>query len=249
MEKEKIVSIEDRIPKLKQIRKKKANRRLLFYLSIFFFLIIIIVYLESPLSNVKYIEVNGNVLVDEADIIAKSGLSTSVNIWTINQSYTEEEILKQPMIKSVEVKRNLPQSVEVTVEEYKIVGFIVEEEIPFPVLSNGNVIKMDTSLSLGDAPLLSEFTDEQYLQRMANELIELPEDVLHLISEIIWEPTEKNKYKIVLYMNDGYTVNATIRNFASKMEVYPSIVSQLDPGEKGIVHMGVGTYFEKLMMN
>ena len=38
MEKKNVVSIEDRIPKLKEARKKKANRRLHF-LSIYFFLL------------------------------------------------------------------------------------------------------------------------------------------------------------------------------------------------------------------
>lgn len=245
MEKEKIVSIEDRIPKLKQMRKKRANRKLLIYLSIFFFLIMIIVYLESPLSNIQDVEVSGNVIMDELEIIKQSGLSESVNIWMINQSYVEEQILKQPIVKSVEVNRKLPQSVEIIVEEYSIVGFILEDGKSLPVLSNGDVVNTDGSTLMSNAPILNKFTDEQYLKRMADELTELPEQILNLISEIIWEPTDKNKYKIILYMNDGFTVNATIRNFANKMEAYPSIVSQLDPNEKGIVHMGVGTYFEK----
>ena len=45
-------------------------------------------------------------------------------------------------------------------------------------------------------------------------------------------------------MNDGYVVSGTIRDFADKMKVYPSIVSQLEPGSKGIIHIGVGVYFE-----
>ncbi|MCD8500622.1 MAG: hypothetical protein LRY71_01750 [Bacillaceae bacterium] len=40
MDKQKIVSLEDRIPKLKQQRKQRANRRLIIYLSTFFFAIV-----------------------------------------------------------------------------------------------------------------------------------------------------------------------------------------------------------------
>ena len=69
----------------------------------------------------------------------------------------------------------------------------------------------------GDGPLLINFKDEQYLQRMAVELSKIPVDIFNLISEISWEPTEKNKYKILLYMNDGFIVDATIRNFSNKM--------------------------------
>lgn len=45
-------------------------------------------------------------------------------------------------------------------------------------------------------------------------------------------PTDENKNTVLLYMNDGYLVKGTIRDFAEKMEVYPSIVAQLDPEEK-----------------
>ena len=31
---------------------------------------------------------------------------------------------------------------------------------------------------------------------------------------------------------------------SEKMEVYPSIVAQLDPNDEGIIHLGVGVYFE-----
>src|SRR5699024_3042673 len=86
VEKKKIISIEDRIPRLKEARKKKANRRLLFYLSIFFFLISIIIYLQSPLSHIKEIHVSGNEVIPEQDILQVSKLTTRTNIWTINNS-------------------------------------------------------------------------------------------------------------------------------------------------------------------
>src|SRR5699024_10060250 len=83
------------------------------------------------------------------------------------------------------------------------------------------------------------------MEMIATQLNELPEHVLRLISEVSWEPTKNNKNKILLYMNDGFIVDATLRDFSDKMKNYPSIIAQLDPKEKGIVHMGVGIYFEK----
>ena len=51
--KKKVVSIEDRIPKLKQQRRKKANRRLILLLLLFFIFIAFILYFQSPLSHVQ----------------------------------------------------------------------------------------------------------------------------------------------------------------------------------------------------
>lgn len=245
MEKKNVVSIEDRIPKLKEARKKKANRRLLFYLSIFFFLISAIVYLQSPLSHIKSIEVIGHDVVQEQEIIQLSGLATDTNIWMMNQHNIEDSMNEHPMIESVEVKRKLPQTVQINVKEHNVIGYIKKDLKLHPVLENGMIVPTNNIASKGDGPLLNNFEDEQYLQRMATELSKIPEDIFNLISEVSWEPTKKNKYKIILYMNDGFIVDATIRNFASKMTTYPSIVSQLNPEDKGIVHMGVGTYFEK----
>lgn len=79
---------------------------------------------------------------------------------------------------------------------------------------------------------MHQFTDEKYLSSMVHELDALSDTITSLISEIYWEPSKKNKHKISVYMNDGQIVSSTIRDFATKMEMYPSIVSQIDPDKK-----------------
>ncbi|MFZ3576517.1 cell division protein FtsQ/DivIB [Virgibacillus sp. DJP39] len=245
MSKKKVVSIEDRIPKLKQARKKKANRRLIVYLSIFFLLLSVIVYLQSPLSHVHTIQVTGNLALSDKEIVKKSGLTTDANIWMVNQTEIKNELTKNPMIASVLVNKKLPWTVEITVEEFKRVGYIKKNGFFYPILGNSKVLttlKSDTGS--GDAPLLIDFSDKTILNKMTKELKQLPQNIRNLISEIHWKPKDSNESKIVLYMSDGYIVDGTIRNFAEKMKVYPSIVAQLEPGSKGIIHIGVGVYFE-----
>jgi len=244
MKKKQIVSIEDRIPKLKHARKKKANRRLIFYLSIFFFLISIIVYLQSPLSYVRTIHVTGNTSINEEEVIKQSKLTDNTNIWTINKTKIKENISENPVVESVEVNRKLPWTLEIQIEEYDRVGYIKKEGFFYPVMGNGKTLTAEQKTMHGDAPLIMDFTDDSYLQRMTKELEKLPEGIFNLISEVHWKPTEENKNKILLYMNDGFIVDGTIREFADKMQVYPSIVSQLEAGSKGIIHIGVGAYFE-----
>lgn len=243
MEKKKIVSIEDRIPKLKQVRKKKANQRLIFYLSIFFILISIIIYLQSSLSDIKNIVVKGNHSVSNEEVIEQSLLTTQTNIWTIKQEKIKDIIGRNPIISSVEVNRQLPWTVEITIEEFDRVGYIKTENQFYPVLENGTTLSNATSF-IGDAPIIEGFTDELLFNNMVGELQKMSKSILNLISEIHWQPTNENQNKIMLYMNDGFIVNSTIRNFADKMQIYPSIVAQLEPGSEGIIHIGVGAYFE-----
>ncbi|SHF49556.1 cell division protein FtsQ/DivIB [Ornithinibacillus halophilus] len=250
MGKEKIVSIEDRIPKLKQARKKKANRRLIFYLSIFFFLVSIIVYLQTPLSHIKTITVNGNSFMSEEQVLTQSEISIGKNIWMVDLEASSNKLTENPIIKKVEVSRNLPWGITIEVLEHEHVAYFERDNQYYPLLSNGTIISTnEISTPDGYAPIMINFTEDEYLYRMTEELNLLSTSILDLISEIHWNPSEGMKNKILLYMNDGFMVEGTIRGFSDKMNVYPSIVSQLEPDSKGIIHIGVGAYFESFDEN
>jgi len=245
MNKKKVLPIEDRIPKLKQERKKRANRRLILYLSILFLLISIIVYLQSPLSHIRTIQINASSFILDEEIIESSGISEGMNIWRVRKSELEDKLIEDfSIIESVTVNRKLPWTIEIDIEEYDRVGYL-EDEYYYPLLGNGEILdQLGQDRYHGDAPLLTGFTEDEYLHRMANELEKLPGSVFNLISEIHWNPTDKNKNKILLYMSDGYIVDSTIRNFGDNFVIYPSVVSQLDSEDKGVIHLGAGAYFE-----
>lgn len=245
MEERKVVSIEERIPRLKQTRKNKANKRLIFYLSILFVLIGLVIYLQSSLSHVRHIEVKGAEHVTNEEIIKRSGVTTDTNYWQVNVKQIKQEIESHEEIKFAEVSRQFPSTVEIDVSEAERIGYVMENGKYKAILEDGTQLKA-TSVPAGDAPILADFTKTTYLKEMSKELKELPSSVSSLISEIHWEPKEGNPYQIRLYMNDGYEVLASIRNFSSKMPSYPSIVAQLEPGSHGIIHIDVGAYFEEL---
>ncbi|CQR47789.1 Cell division protein DivIB [Paraliobacillus sp. PM-2] len=241
MAEKKVVSIEDRIPKLKEARKKKTNRRLIFYLSLFFILISIIVYLQSPLSYVKNINVKGNEYIDSSVLIELSELSEEVNFWSFSTSHIEKVLVTHDEIKAANVSRKFPNTVVIEVEELEKVAYFKKENQYYPLLENGQLL--DTiSLSSwhSDAPLLMNFNKDVYIKEMAEELKLLPSAISSLISEIFWKPTESNPYKVIVLMNDGFQVESTIRNFYSYMKTYPSIVNQLEEDQKGVITIGEG---------
>lgn len=245
MKDEKIISIEDRIPKLKKQRRKKAKRRLIFYLSLFFILISVIIYIQSPLSHVKSIEVVGNNFVDEEEIKKLSQIDEETNLWKIKLSDVASLVKENPFIKSAVITRKLPSTLSIEVEEYAVIGYVENNDSFYPVLENGKQIDYENRYMLGDAPLLLHFSDSKMLQTIAKQLNKLPDNILRLISEVHWTPESENKHKVELFMNDGYLVKGSIRNLADKMEVYPSIVAQLEPNQKGVIHLNVGAYFKQ----
>lgn len=244
MNKKKVVSIEDRIPKLKEARKKKANRRLIIYLCAFFLLISIIVYLQSPLSYVKQIKVKGNHYLSNENVIKLSGMTTKTNIWTLDKQNKTKQLKSNSVIKSVNIQRKLPKTIILNIEERDVVGYVRKGSMYQPVVDNGSILNEKSKRMVGDAPLLNEFNKEATFILMTEQLGKLDPKIRQLVSEIYWEPEKDSKDKIRLFMNDGFVVQSSISDFADKMDVYPSIISQLDPKDKGIIHIGVGAYFE-----
>ncbi|MGM0863634.1 MAG: cell division protein FtsQ/DivIB [Bacillota bacterium] len=243
MKKENVVSLEDRIPKLKQHRKKKANRRLLFLLSLFLLMILSVVYFQSPLSHVKKVVVHGNELVSNEAVLQKSGIESGMNLWSVNKDKTVEQLKELPEVKNATVKMSFPNSYEIRIQEYDKKAYLSKDNKFFVILENGNVLDKGTESIPVDAPLLRGFEEDKVLVKMVEELGELPKEVQHLISEINLAPKETDQYHLTLFMNDGFEVSATIRTFSEKMVHYPSIVSQLDPSVKGVIDLEVGSYF------
>jgi len=246
LDKGKIVSIEDRIPKLKQQRKKKANKRLIFLLMLFFLLIGCIIYFQSPLSNVKETIVTGNILYTEGEIEEISGISSSTNIWTIKKDKIEEKLNALPEIKSSSVSLKLPNKVNIEVEEYKRIAYMVSGNKYIPILESGTELEGRSSESTPyDAPLIMDFDNDKALEKTVKELKKLPAGVYNAISEIHYTPKKTDSYHINVFMNDGFEVAASLSTFAEKMEHYPSIISQLNPKKKGVIDLEVGSYFKE----
>lgn len=240
-----VVSLEDRIPKLKQQRRRKANRRLIFLLFIFFFLIVCVVYFQSPLSHVKTITVKGNKIYTQSEIINISGVSQKTNIWKVNEDEVEKSIRKLPEIKKVQVSIQWPNTVMVKLLEEKRVAYVAKENVLYPVLENGKILKKHEKENIPmNVPVLKGFSEGDIMKELLSGLSQMPIEVKNAISEIHYSPKETDDYHIMLYMNDGFEVSASLHNFSSKMAHYPSIVSQLNPDKKGIIDLEVGSYFK-----
>ena len=94
MDKGKIVALEDRIPMLKEQRRRKANKRLILLLILFFIMIAIVAYVQSPLSHVKKITVNGNELLSDSEILSLAKISKETNIWSVNKEEISSKLTR-----------------------------------------------------------------------------------------------------------------------------------------------------------
>lgn len=247
MDQKKVITLEDRIPKLRIQRKQRSNRRLIFYLSFFFLLLLTVIYFQSPLSDVKEIQIEGNRYVSDEKIINVSGLNERTSFFGVNKQLIEVELTSLSEINKVNIERIFPNTVKITIKEYSRVAYLVVDGNNYPILESGQILDEEGSIKRfpTDAPLLIGWSSDEELAEMAAELSNLPESIIHRISEIYFTPVDEDPLRITLYMNDGFEVSSTIRHFSQKIAAYPAIVDELDPNIKGIIHMKMNPYFEQ----
>lgn len=249
MDKGQIVALEDRIPKLKEQRRRKANRRLILLLFLFFTMIAAVAYVQSPLSHVKKITIKGNELLSKSEIINKTGITKETNIWSIKKKEIALDLQGLSEIQKAKVKIIWPNSINIEIQERRKVAYLEKDNAFYPVMENGKIIKERKLIEVPvNAPILFKFKEGAVLNETISELDKLPDAILNSISEIHYTPKKTDNYHISLFMNDGFEVSATLRSFSEKMVHYPSIISQLDPNQKGIIDLEVGSYFKAYEM-
>ena len=240
MAEKKVIQLEDRIPKLKQQRRQKTNRRIIFYLTIFFILIMAVVYFESPLSNVRTIDISGNDYIDQAEILSQSGVTTKSKIWDIDEKQVAEHLEKLPMVKKAVIESHFPSSVTIDIKEYKRVAFVEKNGHYYPVLSSGKMMDDISEKSLPtSAPILTGYSEGKTMTKLVKQLTKLEGPIVNQISEITPSSQTDGSDTIQLYMTDGNLVLASLDALANSMnEYYPSVTAMQK--KKGIIDLTVG---------
>ena len=241
---DKIIDIEDRIPTLRERRKKRTNRKFTLLLVIFLLTLLGLLYFQSPYSHVQKIVVKGANLTTNDEYIDLSGIQEGKSMWEIRTSNAEEILLKNDWLQDVSVKRTGLTSVTIEVSEWSKAAYVQTEDGFDIVLENGTVYQSSQKIAPLDAPVLSGFKNQKAMTRMVKELAKLKGEVLSMISQIESVPSKADPYKIRLFMNDGFEVRAVIPSFAEKMNYYPSIIAQIGESEKGVIDIEVGSFFQ-----
>jgi len=102
------------------IKKRKAIFRLVRWTSLFVIICAGIVYtLLSPIFNIENINIYGNLKISNDEIISLSGIIVNQNTFKFKKSEIENNIKKNAYVNSVEIKRKLPDAIEIFIEERK----------------------------------------------------------------------------------------------------------------------------------
>ena len=102
------------------LKKKKRIKRMLKFTALLIIIIAGIIFaLVSPIFNIEEIEVSNNDQINTETIISLSQLNLGQNIFKFNKNKINKNIKTNAYIESVEIKRKLPNKVQIQIEERK----------------------------------------------------------------------------------------------------------------------------------
>lgn len=238
---DKVIDIEERIPSMREKRRKKTNKKFLLIIAIFIIALLLLLYFQSSFSKVGEIDVKGAHLHNADYYIEKSGISSGIGYWSFTTSMVKDKISSVDGVKEVSVSRSLLRDIEISITEWKTVAYIENKGEYSLLLENGDIFSSEQINA--NIPILNHVDDASIRKKITSQLLKMDNEVLSVISEIIYTGSEDDQDTITVYMDDGYEVHAIIQTFADNMEFYPEITSQLEGLEKGIIDMEVGTFF------
>lgn len=240
---DKVIDIEERIPSMRERRRRRTNRKFIFIVTVFLIALLIILYFQSPFSRIDKISVEGASIHKPSFYTDRSELQVNDSLWGFSVKDVEKRLEKLEGVQKAAVSRKWLNGVTIAVTEWRPIAYIEDDGHYGLLLENGDVFTPDKLSPEEDAPILNGFTDSGVKKRMTAQLLKMENEVYQLISEIIYTGKKEKPNHITVFMDDGYEIKAVIPTFAEKMVYYSDIIAQLNGQEKGVIDMEVGTYF------
>lgn len=158
--------------------KKKLIRLsfLIFFIAIFIFLLI-----KSSFFNIESINVIGNYLVSKEEIIALSDVLEK-NIFLISKNRITENIKNNPYIEEVRIKRKLPATLEITIEEKKIKGVLKLNNSFVNIDNEGRMVQALDTFPHDKVFIIEGINVKEYIP---NEYVSKDKNVLESLKEVL----------------------------------------------------------------
>lgn len=232
-----------RVLKEKEKKKLKKSVQKKILLTIIGIIILFFAYLGSPLAKIENISVQGVNDLGGQQVIEATGINTNTYVSSVllhKGKYSKKVQKNLEKVQDIDFKIKSFNNLIIKVKEYKTVGFLLKNDDYHRILETGRVLTDKNEIPIGHYPIYEGFKDKSKLMKIIKMYSVLDVKIQKSISEIKYEPSKINKYRIHIYMNDGNEVIADLRTVAKKLKYYPSISSQMK--QKGILDIEVGSY-------
>ena len=220
------------------MKKKKKKRRLRFK-RLFLLLLIIsaIFFVCSNFINIPIMSVtiNGNQNLTDNDILKLSKLDNYPSFFTSFTFKIKEDLLKSPYISEAKVSKKI-FSIKISVIENKVL--YIDKNTKEKVFLDGRI--KDNKILC--APFLINEVPSDKQDDFLKALNKIDEDVLCKMSEIKYDPNDKDYDRYFVNMNDGNGIYLTVNKF-KKINNYDRILENIGK-QNGVLYLDYGDFFE-----
>ena len=218
----------------KKVKKKikfKIVPTFIFLISIVILYFVINFLLDTKIKNIYII---GNNIVKDQEIIELAGIDNYPSFYKTLSKTIKKRILKNELIKDVQIKKKFFNVLEINITEY------------VPVFIKDNMTVLENKKKIDNIsyklPILNNLEENKTYDDLIKEILKLNNESKANISQIIYSPSEYDKTRFLLYMDDGNHVYINISKFSNinyYSEIYPTL-----KGKKGTLYLDSGNHFE-----
>ena len=203
------------------------------------------IYLLTPYSTLKNIEVTGTVETNADQIKEASGIRDSDYTFglLLNKDKHAEMIKSNHWIESASIHYQFPTNFTIQVKEYGIVAYYVSGEDHYPILSSGTVETSPVSLvSLPETYMSVLFNDEQQVKTLIEQLADVSPEIKQAIKTIELAPTSVTSDLLKITMYDMDEVLVPLSELGKKLPYYSKIKPQLTVPSGIDMEVGIYSY-------
>lgn len=206
-----------KVVKLKNYKRRARINRIKRKLLLLFLLLIIlvIILLFAPFMQIKKINCTGNVHIASEEIIKASGIYAGDNIIRINKSSAIDNIDNISYIKSVEIDRKFPSTLNIKIVECHIHAYIEQDKKYFYLDEDGKILEITDKLPENKVPSL---TGAVIKNAVVNETADLKNAEQLECYKLIVNTLENSRFKGMVTDIDvtdtnktSFTVNKTLK--------------------------------------
>lgn len=234
--------------KKKKRRKKHYFLRLLIIIA---FIVGVIVTLRSSLFNVRYFAVEGNNYYTAAQVQTIAELTTGVNTFKQKLAPAKSKLLSDPYIKNVEIKRELPNTVFISIEERVEYACIPYEGKYALIDCEGTVLRMANEMPIlplleFDRTAINDATPGKALDVEQSYLLTNTLALLEVMNsnDLYFKKINFSAVTVKAYIYDGLYCEGTPENITKQMPAIKKLVEeQFQEGiTRGIIKVGKDNY-------
>lgn len=235
------------------MRKKKNTGNIMIILTLLLMITIgMYTLLNSELFETKNIEIVGNTVISDDEIIKKLDIKVDKNIFMYNTNKMINKLNDNPYIEDVKIKRNFPSGLKITIKEKEIYAVLrdgkdycyIDNQANFieqiKDIEKDNIVKVDVAYIIEDNNI--KFKDKEEKDTLIKLLDAIKEcNLSKKINEINFEKSDI----INIYTNDNIQIKLNKdNNIKYNISRSSAIMADLQKksNNKGIVDLTYQNY-------